>query len=265
VIRRNVLRWLALTGVAACAGCGQDTGPPTTAKAPAARSPGIATADDLVRQVAKFYGTLRAVHVQVSQATMKEAASPEAESSFELWVERPANLAARDPRGEAREWISNRSAHFEIFRSRQEYVQGESWGTLDRLALNPAPLHAGGWGLMFGPAFMCEDPYQAIMAGVDTIEYLGLEVVADVAAHRILFEQSNLVWEMWIAAKGDPLVVRLEFDRPPTADADGPAESRIRIEFRDWVLNPSIPPGTFEFDPPDSFSRLLDKPTPEAN
>jgi hypothetical protein len=267
VTRREFLGWLAIAGAAGCTGCGEGSSV-VSARAPGAaqvRDPAVHSADDLVRDVARCYRTAFSAHVEVAHAWTGADPPPAPPRTTELWLERPDKLATRDRAGELPELISNRQAHFTVMRSQQQYRSGESLGTLDALALNPSRLSSSGWGVMFGPALLCDDPYQAIMAGVEVIEYLGREMVDDEPAHRVRFEQAALNWDMWTAAEGMPVVVKLEFDRAPGATQPAPEGSRITVRYRNWELNPTIPPATFAFDPPNSFQRLTGKPHPEAD
>jgi hypothetical protein len=207
----------------------------------------------MVRQAANFYRSVQSLHVEVVTSQLGSSDQKILPSTYELWMERPANLATRDSRGELPELVLNSQDYYVIERSKKRYSIGPPLGTFEELALNPSPLADGGWGVMFAPVLLCDDPYTAIMAGVDAIELVGSESVEGVTANHISFRQSELNWNMWIAVTGDPLVLRLEFDRGPRDDT---ANRKTRIDYRAWQLNPTLPPERFLFDPPASFERV---------
>jgi hypothetical protein len=257
--------WAWSIMVLAVLGCGRPGGLTAPAKPLAARAPRpdwVESAGDLVRQIADFYHGVRSVRVKVLETHEPGESSTPSTRTTEIWVRRPHQIATRSEDGSLPDLISNLDQRFTIFRSQSRYFQGKSPGSIDDYSDNPSLLSAHGWGVMFIPVLFCERPYDAIMVGVDVLQYLGRETVDGVTAHRVRFEQSDMNWEMWFAAEAEPRLLKLEFDRLPGSGPADEEKTKATVVFRDWEFNADIASETFEFHPPAGFTRT--PPTAEG-
>jgi len=64
--------------------------------------------------------------------------------------------------------------------------------------------------------------------------------------HHLKFSQDQFDWEMWVAAKGKPLVVKM------TRTRLGDERNKITVEelYGNWKLDTPPSKGVFSFSPP---------------
>jgi hypothetical protein len=248
--------WFVVLATLGCGRPGGFTAPPSPAAARNMDNRWVESAGNLVHRVADFHHVgVRFARVQVLETHETGDSTPPSTHTMEMWVRRPDQIAARSADGSRPDLISNRDERYTVFRTESRYIQEKSSRTIDDLSDDPAVLSAHGWGVMFGAVLFCEVPFEAIMVGVDVLQYVGQEPVDDVMAHRVRFEQADMTWNMWIAVEGEPRVLKLEFDRLPGGDrTDAPVKATVI--YRSWEFNANIPPETFEFHPPAGFTRI---------
>jgi putative intracellular protease/amidase len=99
---------------------------------------------------------------------------------------------------------------------------------------------------------LAADPYEQLMDGVNTCSYAGKEKVGAVEAHHLKFSQDQFDWEMWVAAEGKPLVVKM------TRTRLGDDGNKITVEelYRNWKLDTPPSKGVFSFSPPKDATKV---------
>jgi hypothetical protein len=102
----------------------------------------------------------------------------------------------------------------------------------------------GNAGQLFQDAF-AEDPYENLMAGVNTCTYGGKEKVGDAEAHCLKFTQDQFNWEMWVAADGKPFVLKIH----TSGDGGNGAKFELAETFTNWKLDEAPAKGTFAVAP----------------
>ncbi|MGE3777671.1 MAG: DUF2092 domain-containing protein, partial [Pirellulaceae bacterium] len=229
----------------------------------AERNTEVPNAESLVRDVAKFYAGVRGLKVEVSQTY---AGAESRNSSFQLSLQRPDKLRIRPLSGSVREFVYDGRTVQDSSLFDPQLMAMSLAGSFDDLTERPWLGQLGGWGLLFTTSLLSNDSYHAIMVGVDTIEYVGLETRDGQPAHHVRFEQLELNWEAWIAASGPPHFVQVRFDRPPggmealDTDATPENEHQVDVSFRGWQWNPSFPDGEFQGSVPvDGFGEEAKK------
>jgi outer membrane protein assembly factor BamB len=63
-------------------------------------------------------------------------------------------------------------------------------------------------GMLF-PNLLAEDPDDQILDGVTACSYAGKENVAGKPGHHLRFKQGDVAWETWVAAEGEPFVLKV--------------------------------------------------------
>jgi putative intracellular protease/amidase len=106
-------------------------------------------------------------------------------------------------------------------------------------------------GMLFANV-LATDPYEQIMDGVNSCSYAGKEKVGEVEANHLKFSQDQFDWEMWVAAEGKPLVVKMTRTR---RGADG---NKLTIEelYRNWTVDTPPGKGVFSFTPPKDATKV---------
>jgi hypothetical protein len=95
------------------------------------------------------------------------------------------------------------------------------------------------------------NPYDGLVAQVETGQYLGRHSVLGVECDHLAFTQAAVDWEIWIEGGDRPLprqiVIRhKQIEGVPTFTA----------VVTDWALAPVFPPGFFDTKPPGGAQRI---------
>jgi hypothetical protein len=94
---------------------------------------------------------------------------------------------------------------------------------------------------------LAEDPYEALMDGVTAVAYAGKEKVDGIEAHHLKFEQPGLLWELWIAAKDKPVVLKALSTR------EGGGFKATTIEtYKNWKFDEASAKDAYKFTPGES-------------
>lgn len=99
-----------------------------------------------------------------------------------------------------------------------------------------------------------DSSYRQEAAAEGRRQYLGVRTVNDVPAHHLLFQGPDLDWQIWIAAEGEPLPLKLVVVRKD--DPDLPQQT---IFFSEWDLKADLPDEVFEaqFEPESARASFL--------
>ncbi len=101
-----------------------------------------------------------------------------------------------------------------------------------------------------------DSSYREEAAAEGRRQYLGVRTVNDVDAHHLLFQGPEVDWQIWIAAEGDPLPLKLVVVRKN--DPDMPQQT---ILFSEWDLNADLPDEVFEAEVEEGSARAEFRPT----
>lgn len=112
--------------------------------------------------------------------------------------------------------------------------------------------------IFLGKAFFADDPYDKIMADINTLKYLGTEELEGVACHVLGFTQDEMDWKLWLQ-KGDqplprkvvPEMSKMYEQMPGAEDMEMDMEMEMEILFDSWAVNVDIPDEQFTFVPPE--------------
>ncbi|HJN07762.1 MAG TPA: DUF2092 domain-containing protein [Pirellulaceae bacterium] len=259
----------------------------TSSTGKAERSDGEPSAETILREVANYYSKADALQVSLMQTTSVNFQGTKNESTVEFGVlaQRPNRLAIRDKNSEAADFVSDGENLFTLVHQMKTYTETKAPQSFESLAHDPMQFRMLGMGNMLALGLLSQDPYAAIMEGVNSLTCVGQETVGDVRAHHLEFQQDEFDWEMWVAAEGDPVVLKLVFDMSKQMAFGGQnsAEMLTTILYQNWSLNPKIDDKAFTFKPAanvkkvnslfegiaesmggqEAISPLVGKPTPD--
>jgi hypothetical protein len=86
---------------------------------------------------------------------------------------------------------------------------------------------------------------------VTECSYAGKEKVGDVEAHHIKYKQPQFDWELWVAATGKPVVVKM------ATKQSGPGGSANYTEtYSGWKFDAEPGKDTFTFKAPEGAKKV---------
>jgi hypothetical protein len=89
------------------------------------------------------------------------------------------------------------------------------------------------------------------MFGVNTGVYAGIERIHDRPAHCLRFTQDDFNWELWVAAEGKPVVLKMRSTFPR-----GDQQVVIVESYKNWKIDAAQPADSFKFKPPDDAKKV---------
>jgi thiol-disulfide isomerase/thioredoxin len=117
----------------------------------------------------------------------------------------------------------------------------------------------------FAVQLLADDPYARIMQGVQKTEFAGTDVLdGNQPAHHLKFTQDDADWEMWVAAEGDPVLLKVSTDMSKAlAKSAGQLGERFKDMkmvssemLHDWKFNAPLDAVAFTFTPPEGAKKV---------
>jgi hypothetical protein len=93
--------------------------------------------------------------------------------------------------------------------------------------------------------FLIGTTSEALLAKVESGEYLGLHKVGDSDCHHLLFKQEHIDWQIWIDAGERALPRKIVITY-----LDEPDQPQYVATMDNWELSPSVTDDAFTFAPP---------------
>ncbi len=216
------------------------------------------TSRKVLRAVADFYASASSFEVEYAHTLQLQSESeiqPRGESiRSEISALRPNRLVVRpkdDPWGPL--LASDGKQLFITVGSDGQYVKSVAPRAFDHLLTNHQFLewraNATAFPLL---ELFALDPMKEIMEGVTSTRYCGKEVVDEQLAHHLELKRET-VWELWVAATGDPLVCQMSVE---LSDQKGPLllggvfKAKWIHSYRNWRIGVDPPLDAFDFHPP---------------
>jgi len=106
-------------------------------------------------------------------------------------------------------------------------------------------------GLLF-QNILAEDPDEMLLDGVTKATLVGTQKVDGKDAHHLKFTQDQFDWELWIAAEGEPFIVKASSTH---ATPDGGQAVTVET-YSKWKVNPELPKDAFEFKAPEGVKKV---------
>jgi hypothetical protein len=170
--------------------------------------------------------------------------------------ERPNRVAIKvvvkgDPQ-EGLDFISDGKKLTTYRRKIEQYVQEDAPKDVGGLGLAVLKLGVRSPGILL-PNVLHADPGASLLDGVHTCSYVGIDKVDGAPAHHMKFSQDQFDWEMWVAAEGKPLILRM------TRSAEIPGGKVNTIEnYKNWTIDGPAGKDAFTFSPPKGTTKVDD-------
>ena len=167
---------------------------------------------DIVKQVGDLHKNAKTMHTEVQVVSEIDDGSgkKQVKSTATHDLQRPKHFAMRTRvDGDAQagpDLISDGKKVFVHAKKQKQYTEDDCLDIAD-LTTTILPLGMPFTGMLFQNV-LGEDPEKALMEGVTACSYAGKEKVNGTEAHHLKFEQPGLKWELWVAAEGQPFVLK---------------------------------------------------------
>lgn len=112
------------------------------------------------------------------------------------------------------------------------------------------------WRMLVGPGLktiVANDPLALIEGTLDTAEFVGIEEVGERKANRVRIDGGGVAFDMWIAAEGDPRLLKAQYPLPQSWIDSGwlPESKGYSTLFTSWTTPETIADDRLAFTPPD--------------
>ncbi|REJ86315.1 MAG: DUF2092 domain-containing protein [Planctomycetota bacterium] len=264
---------LLLVAAAAC-GCnsGSQPSPPEESSN---HTPVTGSADDVIQDFSEFYhnaGSFRVnsqvrAELQISFGDLPPGYEP-MEFSREFLIAAPDRLAFKDDEGAV---IRSDGEHlYAVTPDGKRYWRGEAPRQIAALLDHQISNLFRGPGMMRPLILAGDEPVDALDSQVGDLEYVDKEQIDGVSAHHLRVTPADSEGEsntgveqidVWIAAEGDPVLLRHRFENSPKRTQVGPNEfinaSMIITEtFSEWEFDPADVDEAVAFVPDDDALRF---------
>ncbi len=209
--------------------------------------------ETVLRKTAEHYKKAKSFAVDLDRSQNVGPAKIQLTTSVAF--ERPNKLAVHSKGGmQAVDLVSNGKTIFMSVPSMKKYTEADAPATLEALLKDPLGSAAVQFTLMV--ELCAADPYAKLMEGVTSTSYAGLETIDGAKAHHLKFVQDRFDWEMWTAAEGDPLVLRVVNDLTKSV-ANSPMAAQLKgqkiemvQDYKGWKIDRGVDEKSFAFEPP---------------
>jgi hypothetical protein len=112
--------------------------------------------------------------------------------------------------------------------------------------------HALGFEAAGGVDLLYADPYEGLLYDVESGEYYGDTWIGGVRAHHLVYRASDIDWQLWVQAEGEPLPLKYVITSKWTTGAP-----QFTVQLREWNTKPAVSDADFTFVAPEG-GRALD-------
>jgi hypothetical protein len=204
---------------------------------------------NLVRRVTDLVRDARSVHVEVALVThVKQASGRQVTRARGVYdLDKPNRFAYRvrlpdDAKGGA-ELVCDGRKLWVHSRRRNEYTEADAADDLAGIGRALSPFSQPITGMLF-QNLLSDEPYETFTDAVSASSYEGREDVDGAPAHHLKFEQPGMRWELWVAAAGKPVVLKV-FSTVPLDNGEMTTEET----YHGWRVDAVPAKSTFAFDP----------------
>jgi hypothetical protein len=147
------------------------------------------------------------------------------------------------------EVVCDGKAMFVHARKLKQYTEGKAPKGMEKIG--QSLLQLGTQSGMLFQNVLADDPAEALLDGVTKGEHAGMEKVDGKEAHHLKFEQEGLNWELWVAAEGQPWVLKASSTR------EGQGAKMVSVEtYSNWKLNAEPTKDVFTFKAPEEAKKV---------
>jgi hypothetical protein len=207
---------------------------------------------DLVKEAAKLMQHAKSIRTEGTVITSGDFGGGNPGKTKSTWAMDNPNkinmrLHHRESNETATEMVSDGQKLFIHDTRRKEYVERSAPRTLTEIGDRLPAFGIPNIGILFRN-LLTENPVETLMLGVNTCVYAGIERIADQPAHYLKFTQDDFNWDLWIAAEGKPVILKVR--------SVFPGDVIIVETYKDWQIDATIPPDTFTFTPPEGSKKV---------
>jgi hypothetical protein len=209
-------------------------------------------ADAALRRMSQYVGSLKSF--QVDTTTVDEKVTPAGQKIQEvqqskLTVRRPGELRVDRVSPAGRAVFIDDGRQFGLYnQDKNVYAMAPAPPTIDAAVEDArARLHIDAPG----GDLIVPDSYNALIEGVRTGRYIGLEPIDGVMAHHLAFTKANTDWQIWIKDGSEAVPLRFVI-----TSKDMPGQPQFTIQMHDWRPNAPAPASAFMFTPPPGARRV---------
>jgi hypothetical protein len=211
---------------------------------------------EIVKQVSDLHKNAKSLHVEVTVRGSRERAEKQEEFDAVVTVdlEQPNRFALRSRHSNNENagvtLVCNGKVLSAYLPKFNHYITTDAPTDLDEMGETLGRLGRPNTIALFANV-LTPDPYEELMDGVQSCFYAGRETVEGTLAHHLKFHQKQLDWEMWVAAEGKPLVVKMTNTRSGRG-------GKLTVEeiYRNWKLDTAPGRDVFSFSPPEGAKEV---------
>jgi hypothetical protein len=210
----------------------------------------------ILKEAAGLYKNCKSFHADVAIAAVVAGEADKRSMKSEATIDhaKPNLLAVRGQgdKGLGLEVVSDGTKMFVSVRRQKEYSEAEAPADVAALGQSLPRLGLPNMGLLM-QNILADDPYETLMDGVTAASYAGKEDVNGTSAHHLKFVQPNLDWELWVAAEGKPVIMKV-------ASALGSDDQKIVVTetYKGWKFDEAPAKSTFAFTAPKDSKKVDD-------
>ena len=211
---------------------------------------------EIVKQAAAVFKNAKSMHVDAALSTTIDGESQKREikGTATYDIERPNRLALRtkltDKDNVGLELVADGKQLSVLRHGLKQYTAGEGPSSLAEVGQEILRLRTPNTGMLFQNVLM-DDPHEALMDGVNSCSYAGIDKVGDTEAHHLKFTQDQFNWEMWIAKDGKPYVLKM------TNTREGENGKVVSVEtYSNWKIDAPISKDAFTFTAPKDAKKV---------
>jgi hypothetical protein len=209
---------------------------------------------DIVKQVGDLFKNAKSVHTAVTISTRDGNDKKNSKVEVTCDVQRPNHFALRaNYEGDAKKGLNvvcDGKKWVVESKQNKEYTEDEVDDSLD-IGQKLTELGPSNTGVFFlNVLTKVKEPAEALMEGVTSCAYAGKDKVDGHEAHHLKFIQGEFHWELWVAAEGKPLVLKM---KTTTQEA---ASTTITETFKDWKIDAAPAKDAFQFKPGEGAKKV---------
>lgn len=211
-------------------------------------------ADDILRSMSNYLGSLESFSYDYdvdTEVILSTGEKLQISSSGDAKIRRPDGIYIVRHGG-----FENGELYFDgklttlYGKSQNIFYQIENVGTIDDAIDNlryELGVDTAGADLMYA------NPYEILMEGVESGEYIGKGVVGGIEGHHLAFRQKEVDWQIWIQTGETPVPIKYIITTKWMTSAP-----QYSMRFRNWNVNLDVDSETFHFTPPAGATKAED-------
>jgi hypothetical protein len=210
----------------------------------------------LVKQAAELYKNAKSLHVEVDVATNVQNGDDKQEILAHCIydLEKPNRFALHSrlvkEKDAGIDCISDGKKLLTHALRLKQYTESPAPENLSSLGDKLAPLRRTNTGFLL-PNLLTEDPNESLMDDIISCAYAGQEKVREVECHHVKVVHPEIKWEMWIAAKDKPLILKVT-----TLVAVDEIRVAAAEAYRNWKVDEALDKAVFTITAPADATKV---------